>query len=67
MVMADLDTGMCPKDLVACSDKTSPANTICVSPSEKPDRCPVTDIRIVPREKAAEFAEFQNNVAQVNY
>ena len=67
LVMADLDSGKCPDDLVACSEKTSPVNTICVKPSDKPDRCPVTDIRIVPREKAAEFAEFQKNTAQINY
>ena len=33
---ANLATGKCPELLVACSELTSIANTICVRPSEKP-------------------------------
>ena len=51
----DPTTGKCPELLVPCSDITSVINTICVEPAEKPSLCPITDIKIVAKNRIDEF------------
>ena len=55
MAKADPQTGKCSDLFVPCSEHTSVLNTICVRPSEHPLFCPVTDVRIVPKDRVDEF------------
>ena len=66
-IKADTVTGKCQGNLVACSAQTSPINTYCVESYEKPMHCPITDIRVIPRDKVAEFTALQQNMASVKY
>ena len=62
-----METGECPDLFVACSDQTSPVNTICVRPAEKPALCPITDIRVIEKAKVAEFIRLSNNGGSIDY
>jgi hypothetical protein len=39
-----LADGLCPGELVPCSEGTTPENTICYSPEDKEENCPITDV-----------------------
>ena len=60
-IRADPKTGKCPEPFVACSDQTSAKNTFCVEPSERPSLCPITDIRIIEKDKVAIFIANSDN------
>ena len=51
----DMKSGQCPKPYEPCSKLTSAQNTVCVEPSQKPDACPITDVRIVYKHELEDF------------
>ena len=66
MQKADPITGKCPELFVPCSELTSIVNTLCVKPLEKPSLCPITDVRILEKEKVNEFVSGQAKYEQVS-
>ena len=64
--------GECPSNTVACSDLTSPENTICVDPRGTEDEfgshsaCPITDIKIIDSVEAFSFAANSYKILDFN-
>ena len=63
---ADPQTGKCSELFVPCSEYTSALNTICVQPFERPLLCPITDVRIVAKDKVDEFLPGYATYSQVD-
>ena len=63
---ADPSTGKCSDLFVPCSEHTSALNTICVKHIDRPKVCPITDIRIVAKDKVDEFVPGYATYTQVN-
>ena len=63
---ADATTGACPELFIPCSELTSAANTVCVAPAEKPFLCPITDVRVVAKDRLDEFEPGQATYEQVS-
>ena len=66
MQKADPVTGQCAELFVPCSELTSVVNTLCVKPEEKPVLCPITDVRIVAKDRVEEFVPGQAKYEQVS-
>lgn len=46
VIRPNLETGMCPGEMVPCATETSVENTICREPTDL-EKCPITDLKFV--------------------
>ena len=63
-VKNEKSTWNCPDGTVACSSKTSPTNTICISSNRETFECPITDMKFVKHSAIAEYKSNEDYTVQ---
>jgi len=66
-IRVDAVTLECPGDMVPCSIFTSFTDTVCISPSERHDKCPIIDILVVHEAMVEHLKGHAFKVTEIGY